>query len=124
MRSGFSIVSSLQIQEKLTAAISSGESPDLVDYADNTFPLLMSKNMYTPLMSIWICQHPSGQVWRVISTITDGTKTTITTLGLIMYHPTSWYIARDMTKDDTLDYFFCGSGSFFIKTRGCFCVKA
>ena len=49
MRSGFSIVSSLQIQEKLTAAISSGESPDLVDYADNTFPLLMSKNMYTPL---------------------------------------------------------------------------
>ncbi len=43
------IVGSLQIQEKLTTAISSGESPDLVDYADNTFPLLMSKNMYTPL---------------------------------------------------------------------------
>lgn len=39
----------MQIQEKLTTAISSGESPDLVDYADNTFPLLMSKNMYTPL---------------------------------------------------------------------------
>ena len=43
------IVGSLQIQEKLTTAISSGESPDLVDYADNTFPLLMSKNMYSPL---------------------------------------------------------------------------
>lgn len=39
----------MQIQEKLTTAISSGESPDLVDYSDNTFPLLMSKNMYTPL---------------------------------------------------------------------------
>ena len=37
------------MQEKLTAAISSGESPDLVDYEDNTFPLLMSKNIYTPL---------------------------------------------------------------------------
>lgn len=45
------IVSSLQIQEKLATAISSGESPDLVDYAENTFPLLMSKNMYTPLDS-------------------------------------------------------------------------
>ena len=43
------IVGSLQILEKLTTAISSGESPDLVDYADNTFPLIMSKNMYTPL---------------------------------------------------------------------------
>ena len=43
------IVSSLQILEKLTTAISSGDSPDLVDYADNTFPLIMSKNMYTPL---------------------------------------------------------------------------
>ena len=43
------IVGSLQIQEKLTTAISSGESPDLVDYADNTFPLLISKNMYSPL---------------------------------------------------------------------------
>ena len=43
------IVSSLQIQEKLSTAITSGESPDLVDYAENTFPLLMSKNMYTPL---------------------------------------------------------------------------
>ena len=43
------IVGSLQILEKLTTAISSGDSPDLVDYADNTFPLIMSKNMYTPL---------------------------------------------------------------------------
>lgn len=43
------IVGSMQIQEKLTTAISSGESPDLVDYSDDTFPLLMSKNMYTPL---------------------------------------------------------------------------
>ena len=43
------IVGSLQILEKLTTAISSGESPDLVDYADNTFPFIMSKNMYTPL---------------------------------------------------------------------------
>lgn len=43
------IVSSLQIQEKLTTAISSGTSPDLVDYQTNTFPLMMSKNMYTPL---------------------------------------------------------------------------
>ena len=43
------IVGSLQILEKLTTAISSGDSPDLVDYADSTFPLIMSKNMYTPL---------------------------------------------------------------------------
>ena len=43
------IVGSLQILEKLTTAISSGDSPDLVDYADNTFPLIMSKNTYTPL---------------------------------------------------------------------------
>ena len=43
------LVGSGQIQEKLTTAISSGESPDLVDYSDDTFPLLMSKNMYTPL---------------------------------------------------------------------------
>lgn len=43
------IVSSLQIQEKLTTAISSGDSPDLVDYAENTFPLMMSKNLYSPL---------------------------------------------------------------------------
>ena len=43
------IVGSLQILEKLTTAISSGDSPDLVDYADNTFPLIMSKNMYTTL---------------------------------------------------------------------------
>ncbi|MBS7306362.1 MAG: extracellular solute-binding protein, partial [Lachnospiraceae bacterium] len=43
------IVGSLQILEILTTAISSGDSPDLVDYADNTFPLIMSKNMYTPL---------------------------------------------------------------------------
>ena len=37
----------MQIQEKLTAAISSGESPDLVDYSDDTFPLLMSKYVHT-----------------------------------------------------------------------------
>ena len=43
------IVGSLQILEKLTTAISAGESPDLVDYSDSTFPLMMSKNMYTPL---------------------------------------------------------------------------
>jgi len=43
------IVNFLQILEKLTAAISSGESPDLVDYQDNMFPLMMSKNLYTPL---------------------------------------------------------------------------
>ncbi len=42
-------VVSTQIPEKLTQLISSGESPDLVDKADNTFPLLMSKNLYTPL---------------------------------------------------------------------------
>ncbi|MBP3921836.1 MAG: extracellular solute-binding protein [Ruminiclostridium sp.] len=45
----FTNVNFLQILEKLTAAISSGESPDLVDYQDNTFPLMMSKNIYTPL---------------------------------------------------------------------------
>ncbi len=43
------MVGSLQIQERLTALISSDESPDLVDYAQNSFPLLMSKNMYSPL---------------------------------------------------------------------------
>ncbi len=43
------MVGSLQIPETLTKLISSGDSPDLVDYQDNTFPLLMSKNMYTPL---------------------------------------------------------------------------
>lgn len=43
------LVGSLQIQERLTTAISSGDSPDLVDYADNAFPLLVSSNMYTPL---------------------------------------------------------------------------
>ncbi|MCH5325094.1 MAG: extracellular solute-binding protein [Eubacterium sp.] len=43
------IVSSSAIGERLTNMISSGDSPDLVDYQTNTFPLMMSKNMYTPL---------------------------------------------------------------------------
>ncbi len=43
------IVASNAIAERLTTMMSSGESPDLVDYQTNTFPLMMSKNMYTPL---------------------------------------------------------------------------
>lgn len=43
------VVGSGALAQRLTAMISSGESPDLVDYATNTFPLMMSKNMYTPL---------------------------------------------------------------------------
>ncbi|MCH5325093.1 MAG: extracellular solute-binding protein [Eubacterium sp.] len=43
------IVSSSAISERLTTMISSGESPDLIDYAENVFPLMMSKAMLTPL---------------------------------------------------------------------------
>ena len=35
--------------EKLQILISSGDSPDLVDKEDNTFPLLISKNVYEDL---------------------------------------------------------------------------
>jgi multiple sugar transport system substrate-binding protein len=52
------IVNYLQILEKLTAAISSGESPDLVDYQDNVFPLMMSKNLYTPLEDVMDLSAP------------------------------------------------------------------
>ena len=52
------IVNFLQILEKLTAAISSGESPDLVDYQDNVFPLMMSKNLYTPLEDVMDLSAP------------------------------------------------------------------
>ncbi|MCH5325092.1 MAG: extracellular solute-binding protein [Eubacterium sp.] len=43
------IVSSSAIQERLSTMIASDESPDLMDYADNVFPLMMSKSMLTPL---------------------------------------------------------------------------
>ncbi len=43
------IVASNAIQERLTTLIASDDSPDLIDYADNVFPLMMSKNLVTPL---------------------------------------------------------------------------
>lgn len=55
------IVGSLQIQEKLTTAISSGESPDLVDYAATLSLYLCQRICTHRLRNIWICQHLSGQ---------------------------------------------------------------
>ena len=43
------IVGSDSISSRLTTAIASGESPDLIDYTENVFPLMMSKSMLTPL---------------------------------------------------------------------------
>ena len=43
------VVGSDAIQPRLTAMIASDESPDLIDYSENVFPLMMSKSMLTPL---------------------------------------------------------------------------
>ena len=43
------IVSSLAIMEKMSTYISSGNSPDLVDVQDDTFPYYIAKNAYEPL---------------------------------------------------------------------------
>lgn len=88
------IVGSLQILEKLTTAISAGESPDLVDYSDSTFPLMMSKNMYTPLDEYIDLSAPQ---WSGLDQYINKYKWTVritTTPGLITFHPTSIYLQQ------------------------------
>ncbi len=80
------VVSPDAIAPRLTNLIATGESPDLVDYQNNTFPLMMSKNMYTPLEDYMDMSAPQ---WAGLQTYIDKYKWA----GHNYYYPWSYNVS-------------------------------